>query len=160
MTTGDYQSFYESLKLYSGNTQGDKVILRGRRLFQQVVEDMKPDRLFFITARGEDGRKPTEAWLADKGFYNNSTTLIMRPTHQPGADGVYARDPNWVGDALYKRQVAQELMRDYHIVLAVDDMKENCDVYRELRIPTVIHTNYINMPSITPSPPLVAPGKV
>jgi hypothetical protein len=108
------------------------VIDLGVDLLDMLCTFYKPDRVFFITARGAGGYKPTLQWLKDEGIWSEDCYLIMQPEDFDDYQFTTQSD-----HAVFKKQEAMKLMLDYEIVYAVDDSEDNIQAYRDLRIPTL-----------------------
>jgi phosphoglycolate phosphatase-like HAD superfamily hydrolase len=145
---GDFQTFYKSLLDYSKSTDGDKLIEKGKKLFEDIKESFRPSKIFFITSRGEHGRQPTKKWLEKHGLYDDELTdLIMRPEIRKDKDGIYRSNQKWASDAAYKRDMASGVQSKYKVLLAIDDLKDNCDAFRSLKIPT-IQAEFVKIPHV------------
>lgn len=87
------------------------------RLIESLARDYK---IIFLTARDEQARKDTVPFLK----FNTKVDyeLYMRP------HGVVDTDTS------IKHKILNELMTKYEFIFAIDDRKDNCEMYRMLGI--------------------------
>jgi len=143
---GDADLFINSLHKYSKTTAGDIVIPEGKKLFLSILKEFRPDVIIYLTARGEYGRKPTERWLRLHGFFKCPRTILhMRPENDM-VNGKNIDLSERLKDYEYKHIVAKSIIKNYDVVLAVDDKIEICNVYKKLGIP-VLHKEFVAIPS-------------
>jgi hypothetical protein len=128
----DSAAWIKSVQWYNADCRGDEVIDLGVDLLDMLCTFYKPDRVFFITARGAGGYKPTLQWLKDEGIWSEDCYLIMQPEDFDDYQFTTQSD-----HAVFKKQEAMKLMLDYEILYAVDDSEDNIQAYRDLRIPTL-----------------------
>ena len=128
----DVEAFKKSVILYNEDCDGDEVIDLGVDLFIWMVSFYKPDRVFFLTARGEGGRESTMNWLKDENIWDENCELIM---HTEDYDNITFQSA--IDHANYKFNTTKNLMGDYEIIYAVDDSETNCQAYISLGIPTL-----------------------
>jgi hypothetical protein len=131
-TRQDAKAWIKSVEWYNADCRGDEVIDLGVDLLQMLCEFYKPDCVFFITARGQGGYKPTLQWLKDEGIWDDDCRLIMQPEDFDNYHFYTQSD-----HASYKKKEALKIMENYEIVYAVDDSEDNVQVYRDLKIPTL-----------------------
>ncbi len=122
----------KSVKLYNQNCDEDEVIDLGIDLLEMLCSFYKPDAVFFITARGDGGYKPTLRWLKEEGIWREDCILIMQPED---FDNYHFYDQK--DHANYKKKVADRILKNYDIIVAVDDSEDNVQAYRDLKIPTL-----------------------
>lgn len=142
---GDIQKFMKSLDVYSETTDGDKVIAGGKNLLFALVDKFTPDAFFYLTSRGEKGRKPSMTWLEDNGLLPYNCQLIMRPEYRQLADGTYIIPEGRFSDVQYKCKVVKQLMKSYDVIFAVDDRADICEGYARLKVPT-LKVSFVDMP--------------
>ena len=138
----DKLAYIESLKQYSKDCFGDIIIDEGFNLLKSLM-GFCPN-IFFLTARGEPGRKSTLAWIQENIYdpliLEESTdtfnwSLIMQPENLD-----YLDDFNFSTQyehAQYKKNEAKKLMEQYEIIYAVDDSWLNCEAFISLGITTL-----------------------
>ena len=128
----DVEAFKQSVILYNLDCDGDEVIDLGVDLLNWMVDFYKPDKVFYLTARGAGGYETTLEWLKNEGLWDSKTELIMHPEDYDNITFQSAED-----HAHYKKMTAKNLMQEYQIVYAVDDSEANCQAYISLGIPTL-----------------------
>jgi hypothetical protein len=128
----DINAWTKSVQWYNADWRGDEVIELGVDLLDMLCSFYKPDRVFFITARGAGGYAPTFMWLQDEGIWDEDCMLIMHPEDFDNYQFTTQSD-----HAAFKKNTAMEIMNDYEIVYAVDDSEDNVQAYRDLKIPTL-----------------------
>ena len=128
----DAPAWIKSVQWYNADCRGDEVIDLGLDLLQMFCSFYKPDCVFFVTARGEGGYKPTLQWLKDEGIWDDDCRLIMQPEDFENYHFYTQSD-----HASFKKNVVQKIMKDYEIVCAVDDSEDNIQAYNDLKIPTL-----------------------
>ena len=145
LKNGEMQNYLKSLENYShGDYEMDVVLPLGKKLFQWAIDEFQPDKIFFLTARGTNGKDQTEKWLEKYGFMSNRTALIMRPEYPKDDKGKFIVKKRHK-DAEYKKEVAEKIKTIYDIKLAVDDKLSICEMYEELGL-QVIHLMICEMP--------------
>ena len=128
----DLAAWTKSVQWYNADCRGDEVIDLGVDLLDMLCTFYKPDRVFFITARGAGGYTPTFQWLQDEGIWSEDCVLVMQPEDFDNYNFTTQSD-----HASFKKNAAMQLMLDYEIVYAVDDSEDNIQAYRDLKIPTL-----------------------
>ena len=133
---GDYNAFRQSLVEYNKNTDGDLIISKSVEILNNLRQTLEIEHMIALTARGEEGKEPTLAFLKQHLPWEvNETLLYMRPRHLEVAPGIFWKPgmPKF-SSVDYKREVVKELMKSYNIVLAVDDHSYMCEMYWKLGI--------------------------
>ena len=130
----DKERYIQSILDYSKDCDGDEPIDCGIDLMQAIVNLYKPDKVFFITARGVANYIPTLQWLKDENIWDNKCSLIMRDEK---LDLDHFEFTSRDIDANYKKLQAIEIMQNYDILMAVDDSIQNCEAFVSLGIPTI-----------------------
>ena len=128
----DAEAFRKSVIWYNSDCDGDEAIELGVDLLDWMVTFYNPDKVFFLTARGEGGHNSTLEWLKNEGLWDKKSVLLMHPEDYNNITFQSAED-----HACYKRSTAVELMKKYKILYAVDDSETNCQAYISLGIPTL-----------------------
>ena len=128
----DVDAFRESVILYNADCEEDVAIDLGIDLLDWMVTYYKPEKVFFLTARGEGGHNSTLEWLKNEGLWDKKSVLLMHPEDYNNITFQSAED-----HACYKKSTAVELMKKYKILYAVDDSDTNCQAYISLGIPTL-----------------------
>ena len=130
----DKDKFVASLKAYSADCKGDKVILSCAQLLSSLCAFYHPEKIFFVTARQDIGYSPTMQWLKENDIFGPDTfdnELIMNPQ---SLDDFTFED---FDHAAWKGQVASDLSKNYNILLAVDDTEANCLAFASRGITTL-----------------------
>jgi FMN phosphatase YigB (HAD superfamily) len=131
----DKKAFVKSLEHYNADCRGDQVIDAGVDLLVALEHVYKPDRVFFLTARGSGGATATLNWLKSESLWAGNYQLITRPEDLENFEFSTQQD-----HAKYKKAVAKELMKDYDILVCVDDSELNCKAFEELGLLTLKFT--------------------
>lgn len=132
------KKYINSIKDYNRDCDGDELIEFGRDLLYNFIQKYDNTTVFFITARGISAFDNTFNWLKKHGLIDTEDKLYMYP------ENFESKDYKPVGakeHAQWKADIVKQLMKQYQIVCAVDDSKDNCDAYKELGVP-VLHFYY------------------
>jgi len=100
----------------------DGTLISGGRLIQKTyayIDDMQDTEIFIVTGRNDSTRGETEAELDSLGV--DYDRLFMNP-------GSSADTP------AFKKATAESLLKEYNVILAIDNNPANRAVYRELGI--------------------------
>ena len=130
----DKERYIQSILEYSKDCEGDEPIDCGIDLLTALTNLYKPDKIFFITARGIANYHPTLQWLKDENIWDNKCSLIMRDEKLDLENFKFTSQDI---DAEYKRLEAMEIMKNYDVLMAVDDSLINCEAFASLGIPTI-----------------------
>jgi len=130
----DSKNFIKSIYEYNKDCAGDTVIEEGLDLLTMLTNFYKPNKIFFITARGENNRVPTLKWLKEENIWDNTCELIMHDEKLIEED--YSFNSQDI-HAKYKRNAALKIQETYDILIAVDDSENNCQAYCNIGIPTI-----------------------
>jgi hypothetical protein len=135
----DYNEFYNCMVRYSEDIYDDEPIPMGIAMIAQAQSAFQADRMVALTARGEEGREPTFMWLQEHMPWKvGDKDLIMRPAYIEQSPGVFWRQGDPKFDAVqYKRNAAQELMKEFEVVMAFDDNHDIAQAYMEIGIPSI-----------------------
>lgn len=128
----DKKAAIKSIAEYNKDCEGDLVIDKGVDLLYMLESNYRPNRVFFVTARGSYGFDPTLNWLKEENIWDDNYELIMQPEDFDNWEFSTQAD-----HAEFKKKVAKEIMKDYDVVFAVDDSEDNCKAYASLGIPTI-----------------------
>jgi hypothetical protein len=137
---GDYNAFRVSMRAYNtASLEDDIPIQSGIDLLNSLRNFYNPDRVVFLTSRGNESRANTLNWLRDNVDFNlRDEDLIMRPEYVESEPGVFWRDGEQKFCHLaFKGSVARELLRGFNILMALDDHLPLCEMYQGLGIPAV-----------------------
>ena len=130
----DHNTFARSLEKYQENTKGDEVIDDGIDLLVALTNFYKPDRVFFLTARGSGAEKITLNWLKQENIWDSNYQLICRPEDLDSED---YKITDQLDHAKFKKETARKLMETYEILMCVDDSSLNCACFVELGLTTL-----------------------
>lgn len=100
----------------------DGTLISGGRLIEKTyayIDDMQDTKIFIVTGRNDSTRAETEAELDSLGV--NYDRLFMNP-------GSSADTP------AFKKATAESLLKEYNVILAIDNNPANRAAYRELGI--------------------------
>jgi len=114
----DWKSFFENMK-------DDKPLDSFFEMIQGVINNAVINEnceVAFVTGRPENYRTATNQWLLSHEIGFPNMHLIMRP------EGNF--DPSYE----FKQSVLKDQLKDYKIVLAIDDNHKDCEMYRRNRI--------------------------
>lgn len=136
LESGDYNEFRRAMIRYAQDTEGDMVLAEVVRMIDAARVHLGAEVMIAITARGEEGRGPTSAWI-DEHLPWQTDMLIMRPAYLEYEPGVYWREGEPKFSAIdYKREQALSLKDEYDVVAAFDDHVDISHVYWEIGIPS------------------------
>ena len=130
----DTKAFVKSIHWYNSDCDGDSIIETGAQFLWSLCNYYHPEKVFFITARGQGGYEPTLRFLKERNIFGPDhwqNELIMNPEDLDNFD--FER----LDHAAWKGSVAKELMNEYNILLAVDDGEQNCQEFFKLGIPVL-----------------------
>lgn len=119
----DKDKFVASLRHYCSDCEGDKIITSGAQLLWSLCDYYRPDKIFFITARGITNYEPTMQWLKENNIFGHDrhgNELIMNPEDLDNFEFEEFDHAAWKG------KTAAKLAKKYEILLAVDDSEANC----------------------------------
>lgn len=128
----DSTAYIKSVTWYNADCRGDVVIDLGLDLLHMLITFYKPEKVFFITARGSGGHTPTLNWLKEENIWDGSSVLVTRPENYEHYEFETQAD-----HAEYKKATAKKIMQDYDIIYAVDDSEFNVQAFASLGIPTI-----------------------
>jgi len=112
----------------------DGTLISGGRLIQKTynyIDDMQDTEIFIVTGRNDSTRAETEAQLDSLGV--DYDRLFMNPGST--ADTV-----------AFKKATAESLLREYNVILAIDNNADNRAAYRELGITALDVTDVPDVP--------------
>jgi len=133
---GDKKSYYDSIESYNkADHKKDKVLALGKNLYEWSIQQYQPDKIFIVTARFTDTKFKTKQWLKHYGFFKDNVILVMRPV--VNSEDYETKLQKIHDKSKYKKDVALKIMKEYEILLAVDDKMDNCQEYKKLNIPTI-----------------------
>lgn len=150
---GDYNAYRVSMTAYNrAPVDEDIPILHGIKLLNALREFHQPERTIFLTSRGNESRMNTLRWLDThvlSGVVHED--LIMRPEYEETEVGVFWREgePKFC-PIEFKRQQTSELMKNYEVVMTLDDHEPICNMYRELGVPS-LHVKFPGVDCISKS---------
>lgn len=131
--------FIRSFTKYSLTTEGDKAIPEGIQMLHDLVAEHDPDEVFFLTSRGDLGRKLTLKWIRDNIFPGFSSSRLIMNRH------ISEINPDWDGNKTdiissvdYKRKEIKKLQAVFNVLMALDDTEEIVDMYREEQVPALL----------------------
>lgn len=130
LACGDYARYRSSVEKYNrADVDEDTLITIGFELICGLWDQFLIDEIFFITSREEDSRENTLNWLrknVDNQIQNES--LIMHSLQD---------DIERFNHVAYKRSKAEDLLKQYNVIMALDDYLPICDMYHSLGIVTL-----------------------
>jgi len=112
----------------------DGTLISNGRLIEKTyayIDDMQDTEIFIVTGRNDSTRAETEAELDSLGV--DYDRLFMNP-------GSSADTP------AFKKATAESLLKEYNVILAIDNNPANRAVYRELGITALDVTDVPNVP--------------
>jgi HK97 family phage prohead protease len=112
----------------------DGTLISGGRLIQKTynyIDDMQDTEIFIVTGRNDSTRAETEAQLDSLSV--DYDRLFMNPGST--ADTV-----------AFKKATAESLLREYNVILAIDNNADNRAAYRELGITALDVTDIPDVP--------------
>lgn len=132
----DRAKFVESIKSYNQDCEGDLVLESGKKLLHSLLNGFEVDKVFFITARGDGGFGPTLKWLEENmDLKTHMFELWMQPEDLSNIDAYeFSTEQD---HARQKMKMAEEIMKSYDVVCAVDDSAYNVWAYFNLGIPSL-----------------------
>lgn len=131
-------AFVKSVNAYNADCKGDKPLKFGMELLTALENYYKPDKIFFITARGIGGYIPTLNWLKRQSFWIYMGVKCELIMNEEDLDNF--EFSSQFEHANYKKRTAKALMEKYDIIIAVDDSEDNCNAYNTLNIPVLKFT--------------------
>lgn len=157
---GDFETYYTGLYHWSQTTEGDEPIAAGIVLVQSLINHLRPDRVLALTARGEEGRTPTLAWMQQNLPWNPcSEDLIMGEGRFPDASGrVYNSLARNLHAVEHKHEKILLLQSQYRILFALDDHPGICKMYQDMGVPT-LQALWPNIDCLTPAGDTYAPAR-
>lgn len=137
LAKNDYNEFRKSMIAYAHDYYDDVPLEMGIQLLDQIRQANNVTRMVAVTARGEEGRESTLAWLKEHmpwDVFNED--LFMRPRYKEYAPGVYWQEGEPKFDPVeFKKQIALQLIRSNDVILAVDDHHDIVHGYWEIGVP-------------------------
>jgi HK97 family phage prohead protease len=113
----------------------DGTLISGGRLIEKTyayIDDMQDTKIFIVTGRNDSTRAETQAELDSLGV--DYDRLFMNP-------GSTADTP------AFKKATAESLLKEYNVILAIDNNPANRAVYRELGITALDVTDVPDVPT-------------
>jgi len=113
----------------------DGTLISGGRLIQKTynyIDDMQDTEIFIVTGRNDSERESTVAELDALGI--DYDRLFMNPSSS-------AQTPE------FKKATAEKLLKEFNVIIAIDNNPANRKVYRELGITALDVSDVPNVPS-------------